>query len=76
MALTSALRFAVMALTAALRDVRRLRRMEWMLQVVDELDDAVGTFRHLMLSWRVEVAMLAAAAAATAQREVRFTAAK
>ncbi len=43
-----------------------------MLQVVDELDDAVGTMRHLMLAWRVEIGKLAAAAAATAQREVRF----
>lgn len=42
-----------------------------MLQVVDELDDAVGTMRHLMLAWRVEIGKLAAAAA-TAQREVRF----
>jgi hypothetical protein len=46
--------------------------MEWMLQVADELDDVVGTFRHLVLSWGVEIAILAAAAAATAQREVRF----
>jgi hypothetical protein len=47
--------------------------MEWMLQVVDELDDAVGTFRHLLFSWRVEISVLAAALAETAQREVRFT---
>ena len=48
--------------------------MEWMLQVVDELDDAVGAFRMCIFSWRVEIANLAAAAAAaaTAQREIRF----
>jgi hypothetical protein len=46
--------------------------MEWMLQVADELDDAVGAFRLYMLSWSVELAKLATAAAATAQREVRF----
>jgi hypothetical protein len=73
MVLTPALHFAVKALTAALRDVRRLGCMEWMLQVVDELDDAVGTLRHLVFSWRVEIARLSAAAAAVAQREVRFT---
>ena len=47
--------------------------MEWMLQVVDELDDAVGTLRHLVFAWRVEICLVAAAAAATAQRQVRFT---
>jgi hypothetical protein len=73
MALTSARRSAVIALTAASCRVRRLARMEWMLQVVDELDDALGTFRHLLFSWRVEICVLAAAAAETAQREVRFT---
>jgi hypothetical protein len=73
MLLTPTLHFAVKALTAALRDVRRLGRMEWMLQVVDELDDAVGTLRHLLFSWHVEIGKLAAAAAAVAQREVRFT---
>jgi hypothetical protein len=46
--------------------------MEWMLQVVDELDDAVGALRLCVFSWRVEIANLAAAAAATAQREIRF----
>ncbi len=49
-----------------------LRCMEWMLQVVDELDDAVGAFRLFVYSWSVEFANLAAAAAATAQREIRF----
>jgi hypothetical protein len=61
-----------MPLTAVPRPKRRLGRMEWMLQVADELDDVVGTVRHLVLSWRVEIVILAAAAAATAQREVRF----
>ena len=73
MALTPTLHCAVIALTAASCPVRRLARMEWMLQVVDELDDAVGTFRHLLFSWRVEISVLAAALAETAQREVRFT---
>jgi hypothetical protein len=72
MVLTRGLRGVVMALTAAALPARRLPRMEWMLQVADELDDVVGTFRHLVLSWRVEIVILAAAAAATAQREVRF----
>jgi hypothetical protein len=75
-ALTLALHFVVMALTAVVGELRRLRRMEWMLQVVDELDDVVGTLRHLMLAWRVEISKLAAAAVTTAQREVRFTFAK
>jgi hypothetical protein len=30
--------------------------MEWMLQVADELDDAVGALRHLVFAWRVEIA--------------------
>jgi hypothetical protein len=46
--------------------------MEWMLQVADELDDAIGAFRLYMFSWSVGIARLATAAAATAQREVRF----
>ncbi len=43
-----------------------------MLQVVDELDDAVGALRMIAMAWSSEIAMLAAAATATAQREVRF----
>ena len=46
--------------------------MEWMLQVADELDDAVGALRRYVLGWGSEIVMFAAAAAATAQREVRF----
>ncbi len=61
-----------MAHTASSGQARRLLSMEWMLQVADELDDAVGAFRLYMLSWSVELAKLATAAAATAQREVRF----
>ncbi len=75
-ALTLVRYFVVMALTATVAELRRLPRMEWMLQVMDELDDAVGTLRHVMLAWRVEIGRLAAAAATTAQREVRFTFAK
>jgi hypothetical protein len=45
-------------------------RMEWMLQVADEFDDAFGAMRMLAMSWGNEIAMLAAFAAATAQREV------
>ncbi len=52
----------------------RLQHMEWMLQIADELDDAVGAFRMCVFSWSVEITNLAAAAAAaaTAQREIRF----
>jgi hypothetical protein len=46
--------------------------MEWMLQVADEFDDAVGALRMLAMGVSNEIAMLAAFAAATAQREVRF----
>jgi hypothetical protein len=46
--------------------------MEWMLQVADEIDDAVGALRILAMAVGAEVALLAAAAAATARREVRF----
>jgi hypothetical protein len=44
--------------------------MEWMLQVADELDDAVGALRLCVLGWGTEIVMFAAAA--TARREVRF----
>ena len=54
------------------RRPHRLRRMEWMLQVADELDDAVGALRLYFCGWSAGIAMVAAAAAATAQREVRF----
>ncbi len=50
----------------------RLRHMEWVLQVADELDDAVSAFRMCVFAWSVEITKLAAAAAATAQREIRF----
>jgi hypothetical protein len=46
--------------------------MEWMLQVADEVDDAVGALRMFALACRAEIAMLAAAAAETVQLEVRF----
>ncbi len=58
--------------TASPGQARKLPRMEWMLQVADELDDAIGAFRLYMFSWSVGIARLATAAAATAQREVRF----
>jgi len=48
-----------------------MRRVEWMLQVADELDDAVGALRLCVLGWGAEIAMLASRRA-TAQREVRF----
>jgi hypothetical protein len=41
--------------------------MEWMLQVADELDDAVGAIRHLMFSWRVEFGKLARYASGAAK---------
>ena len=50
----------------------RLLRMEWMLQVADELDDAVGALRLYFYGWSAGIATLAEAAVATAQREVRF----
>jgi hypothetical protein len=34
--------------------------MEWMLQVVDELDDAVGALRMVALGLRAEVALVVA----------------
>jgi hypothetical protein len=34
--------------------------MEWMLQVVDELDDAVSTLRHYALGMRAEVGLVVA----------------
>ena len=46
--------------------------MEWMLQVADEFDDAIGALRMFAVAVGAEIAMLAAAAAATAQLEVRF----
>jgi hypothetical protein len=45
--------------------------MEWVLQVVDEIDDAIGVLRHGWLGIRAQIAVLlgsvlaAAAAAAT-----------
>ena len=38
----------------------RLRVMEWMLQVVDEIDDAVGALRMVALGLRPEVALVLA----------------
>ena len=34
--------------------------MEWMLQVVDELDDAVGVLRHYAAGMRTELGLLTA----------------
>ena len=46
--------------------------MEWMLQVADELDDAVAAFRLCFLSLSIEIGNLAAVAASAAQLEIRF----
>jgi hypothetical protein len=46
--------------------------MEWVLQVVDEIDDAIGVLRHGWLGIHAQIAVLLgamlAAAAATAAR--------
>jgi hypothetical protein len=34
--------------------------MEWMLQVVDELDDVVGALRHYALGLRAEIGLVVA----------------
>jgi len=34
--------------------------MEWMLQVVDEFDDAVGALRMVAMGWRAEVGLVVA----------------
>ena len=36
--------------------------MEWMLQVVDEIDDAVGALRHCSLGLAAEIGLAAAGA--------------
>jgi hypothetical protein len=38
--------------------------MEWMLQVVDEVDDAVSAVRLFALGWSEEIGLLIAAGAA------------
>ena len=38
--------------------------MEWMLQVVDELDDAVSALRLFAMGWSEEIGLAAAASAA------------
>jgi hypothetical protein len=38
--------------------------MEWVLQVVDELDDAVGTVRHYVLGFSGEFSLMIAGSAA------------
>jgi hypothetical protein len=39
--------------------------MEWVLQVVDELDDAVGALRLFTLGWGEEIGVVVAGSAAT-----------
>jgi hypothetical protein len=39
--------------------------MEWMLQVVDELDDAVGALRLFAMGWSEEIGLAVASTAAT-----------
>jgi hypothetical protein len=39
--------------------------MEWMLQVVDEVDDAVGVLRLFALGWTEEIGVVVAGTAAT-----------
>jgi hypothetical protein len=38
--------------------------MEWMLQVVDEVDDAVSALRMLAMGWSEEIGLVAAGSAA------------
>jgi hypothetical protein len=38
--------------------------MEWVLQVVDEVDDAVGALRLFALGWAEEIGLVVAGAAA------------
>ena len=38
--------------------------MEWMLQVVDEVDDAVSALRLFAMGWSEEIGLLAAGGAA------------
>jgi hypothetical protein len=39
--------------------------MEWVLQVVDEVDDAVGALRLFALGWSEEICLTVASGAAT-----------
>jgi hypothetical protein len=43
----------------------RLTVMEWVLQVVDEVDDAVGAFRLFAMGWTEEIGLVVAGTAAT-----------
>ncbi len=43
----------------------RLYAMEWVLQVVDEVDDAVGALRLFALGWSEEIGLAVAGSAAT-----------
>jgi hypothetical protein len=38
--------------------------MEWVLQVVDEVDDAVGALRLFAMGWSEEIGLIVAGAAA------------
>jgi hypothetical protein len=44
--------------------VPRLVLMEWVLQVVDEVDDAVGALRLFAMGWGEEIGLAVAGAAA------------
>ena len=39
--------------------------MEWVLQVVDEVDDAVGALRLFAMGWSEEIGLMIASSAAT-----------
>jgi hypothetical protein len=39
--------------------------MEWMLQVADEVDDAVGALRLFAMGWSEEIGLTVASSAAT-----------
>ena len=39
--------------------------MEWVLQVVDEVDDAVGALRLFAMGWSEEIGLAVASSAAT-----------
>ena len=39
--------------------------MEWVLQLVDEIDDAVGALRLFAMGWSEEIGLMVASSAAT-----------
>jgi hypothetical protein len=50
----------VIPLTAAAWGLAYTRRMEWMLQVVDEIDDVISAVRLCSMGWAAEIGLMAA----------------